>query len=337
MEERPGQKSVVIVGDRDMQKNMAAKKLIFETPTDAPDLKMNRKELRRQKFGRGQAQTNKQNPEKDRLIWDARSTLKVINEWEYEYEEKTEDGSMSKVTVLLPEMPKSVTIHASQELTLGTQQRFKDTDMQVVQTDTLSALNGLDNPCALVFASGKKPGGGWLTGAKAQEEDICRCSALWEALKDSPMYAENKRHLPGLYSDTMIYCPQVPIFKDAKGFLPVPKVASFVASPAVNLGVTSSSLVSSQIEQIMITRMTKILCVMHHYGHAEIVLGSYGCGVFKNDITNVAKWFVDLLQGPFKGCFKKVLFACIDPKHAEIFDDLLFDPHFDGSDLSQQK
>jgi len=286
---------------------------------------MNRKELRRQKFGRGKT-PQQQDTQRDSLIQEARDTLKIIQYWFYACQE---------TLVELPDMPESVTI--LEDLNEPLSPVYEETEFKILRTDTLSALDGLTNPCALVFASGKKPGGGWLTGAKAQEEDICRCTALWAALKDSPMYEEHKRHMPGLYSDAMVYCPGVPIIKNKDGLLPEPKIAAFVASPAVNAGVAHVS--SGILGQAMLRRMAKILRVMHKYGHSEIVLGSYGCGVFKNDIRHVAKWFVDLLHGPFKGCFKVVRFACIDPEHARVFCNTLWGPCFDkvenGRDLIQ--
>lgn len=281
---------------------------------------MNRKEKRQQKFAHV---NNRRDTARDLLIQEARETLKIIQDWSYTH---PVDGSC----VQLPPMPESETIPADFLLAFKPNDTPFETKIEVVTMDTLSALKGLDNPCALVFASAKKPGGGWLTGAKAQEEDISRCSALWESLKDSTMYRENKGCHSGIYSDTMVYCPEVPIFKNASGLLPRPEVASFLASAAINMGVARSFPLAAAptLETRMQIRMNKILRAMHHYGHKNIVLGSYGCGVFKNDIHFVAKCFADLLQGPFKGAFERVRFACIDPEHARIFNDLLYDPYF---------
>jgi len=52
-------------------------------------------------------------------------------------------------------------------------------------------------PLALNFANGIHPGGGFLNGARAQEEALCRSSALYQTLVNDPMYEEHrKRQLP---------------------------------------------------------------------------------------------------------------------------------------------
>ena len=78
---------------------------------------------------------------------------------------------------------------------------FTETRVQVTNETTLGASHRLVQhglrPLALNFANGIHPGGGFLDGAKAQEEVLCRSSALYLTLVDDPMHeAHRKRQLP---------------------------------------------------------------------------------------------------------------------------------------------
>jgi uncharacterized protein (TIGR02452 family) len=45
---------------------------------------------------------------------------------------------------------------------------------------------------ALNFVNGIHPGGGFLGGARAQEEVLCRSSALYQTLVNDPMYEAHR-------------------------------------------------------------------------------------------------------------------------------------------------
>ena len=70
---------------------------------------------------------------------------------------------------------------------------------------------------ALNFASATAPGGGFLTGARAQEESIARSSGLFHCLDGRQMYARHRAVLDAMYSDYVIYSPAVPVFRDDSG------------------------------------------------------------------------------------------------------------------------
>lgn len=87
------------------------------------------------------------------------------------------------------------------ELPWAASPRFTSTEVQVTNETTLGAARRLHDtgrrPLALNFANGVSPGGGFLTGARAQEECLCRASALYATLEGDAMYAAHRqRSLP---------------------------------------------------------------------------------------------------------------------------------------------
>ncbi len=87
------------------------------------------------------------------------------------------------------------------------------TVVQVLNCTTIEALRNVEydtNVCILNFASAKNPGGGFMSGASAQEESLTRSSSLYTSLaKDMTMYSYNRNQNSFLYSDYMIYSPDV--------------------------------------------------------------------------------------------------------------------------------
>ena len=190
------------------------------------------------------------------------------------------------------------------------------TSYEVTNETTLSAhrrhLAKGHNVVSLNFASATHPGGGFLTGARAQEEYLCRSSALYLAIEDSPMYAYHRREGHNRYSDAMIYSPDVPVFRDDEhALLPKPHLASFITSAApLTKHLHPEELV--RIPDILRERIRKILTVAQVHGHDSLVLGAWGCGAFGNDGHLVAQIFHQALEIDFKGAFKEVTFAIVD-------------------------
>jgi uncharacterized protein (TIGR02452 family) len=217
-------------------------------------------------------------------------------------------------------------IYLSNETTLGCAQRLSSTG----DAGSVGVLN---------FASAKNPGGGFLRGDKAQEESLACCSGLYSCLETAqakPFYEfHNRRTKPGvpnapvlLYSSNVIFSPHVPVFRSDQGDLKLlsrPYTCSMITSCAVNFNM---GMMSKQIkphdklnaQQVMMTRALRVLQVAAHHEIDKLVLGAWGCGVFKNDPKEVAKAFQKALIAPqMEGRFKTVVFAIQDDKESKTF------------------
>ena len=168
------------------------------------------------------------------------------------------------------------------------------------------------NVVSLNFASATSPGGGFLNGARAQEEYLCRSSALYVTLKDSPMYAYHRAKGNCLYSDAMIYSPDVPVFRgDDHELLPSPYPASFITS-AAPLATHVNLHELKHLPKIIYDRALKVLAVAQAHGHGSLILGAWGCGAFGNNGNLVADLFHKALTQDFAGAFEEVTFAIVD-------------------------
>src|SRR5438128_2585094 len=87
--------------------------------------------------------------------------------------------------------------------------------IEVTGETTGAAARRVPDAVALNYASAKNAGGGFLRGARAQEEDLARCSALYHCLITQPDYYASNRAMKSLiYTDHIIYSPRVPFFRD---------------------------------------------------------------------------------------------------------------------------
>lgn len=178
----------------------------------------------------------------------------------------------------------------------------------------------------LNFASAKNPGGGFLKGSMAQEESLAYVSGLFSCLKNSPVYELNRQNMrEGLYHDTVIFSPSVPVFRDKEGnLMEEPIFCSFVSCPAVNTTVAlQNGIPECVIEKIMKDRMDFFLAICVKHGIDCLILGSWGCGVFGNNIDYVAKNMIDLLSGKYYGAFQNVCFSVLDEEHQVVFEKYL--------------
>lgn len=219
------------------------------------------------------------------------------------------------------------------------------TDISILEISTLQGARFLattrqpqEKIGILNFASAMNPGGGWLSGAQAQEESIARASNLVETLtthSSRQFYTLHNQNTKdpkhGLYSHAMIYSPHILLFRDDEGRWTDPLEVDVLTSAAVNAGVLRASHgdpegLEELIESQMKERMARILFLFESRGTQNLVLGSFGTGVFKNSVEMVARIWADLLAVPnarFKTSFARIVFAIIGKetftKFSEIF------------------
>ncbi len=208
--------------------------------------------------------------------------------------------------------------HGAAEV-LGPYASLFETRITVTGESTLAAARRLvaagHEPAALNFASAKNPGGGFLAGALAQEESLCRASALHACLVGQPMYGYHQMRNDPLYSDRVVFSPLVPVFRDDDGtLLEAPYPLSFLTSPAVNalLVLERNPAAGPSIERAMRARAQRVLEVAAAHGQYTVLLGAWGTGVFGNSPELVADAFGAALEGPLKGVFADVVFAVLD-------------------------
>lgn len=177
---------------------------------------------------------------------------------------------------------------------------------------------------ALNFASARNPGGGVLRGTMAQEEDLARASGLYPCIVQMEDHFQyHRKHRLGLYTDRMIYSPAVPVFRDAADqllgdYYPV----SIITSAAANVSALRQNNPErlADVAAVMRIRTQKILALAAYQQIDTLILGAWGCGVFKQEPKDMAGYFAELLlEGPFRNVFPRVIFAVLDRSPEERF------------------
>lgn len=191
--------------------------------------------------------------------------------------------------------------------------RFAETRVGVANETTMGAARRLvaggQHAVLLNFANGVIPGGGFLGGARAQEEVLCRSSALYVTLEGDPMYEAHRRQGDDASSDWVILSSDVPFFRTDDGTtLDAPWRASVL---------TCAAPIATRVGQplsgdLLGARIRRVLAAAEAYGYEALVLGAWGCGAFGNDPLRTARDFGEALSGPFRGAFGELVFAITD-------------------------
>mmetsp|Transcript_94790 Transcript_94790/g.268344 ORF Transcript_94790/g.268344 Transcript_94790/m.268344 type:complete len:372 (-) Transcript_94790:81-1196(-) len=227
------------------------------------------------------------------------------------------------------------------------------------------ARDSASPPGVLNFASARNPGGGFATGAQAQEESIARSSGIYPCLTKyfDEFFAPHRRAESGEYTHAMIYSPAVPVFRDDHGcLLARPYAADFLTSPAPNRGVmeekegrkgsgrgrgsargrrsaggaAGQALSPQRANEVLRERSARVLDAFARHGATDLVLGAWGCGVFRNDPWDVARIFKSHLEARFRGNFRRIVFAVLDEKMAHDMATVFGTPVVDAAAAAEE-
>lgn len=227
--------------------------------------------------------------------------------------------------------------------------KLPKTQIQVVSSDTIDAALQLhrgphDKPvCILNMANAIHAGGGFRTGALAQEEALCYRTSLYFTLK--------LRFYP--FPDrAALYSPNVLVIRDslANGHklldlsdpttLPVISVVSAAAiyQPSVGRRLGSSKDSSDPVygrkedRDLMRDKIRIILRTAIKNKHRKIVLGAFGCGAFRNPPKEVASLFAEVFrESEFAdGWWEDVVFAVLNQGTAGKSNFQFFERELDG-------
>lgn len=185
------------------------------------------------------------------------------------------------------------------------------------------------SPALLNFASAGHPGGGVETGARAQEETICRRSTLTRSIYTfDPKYAarygyelQDGDHYPIVYDFCAVYSPSVTVFREGLDCLLMenPYNVAVITCAALNLNgkypikLTPDGQMPKAAVDITRNKIRTVFRIGLTYGNDALVLGAFGCGAFKNPPAEIAKLFHEVMEEPeFKNKYKLITFSIIE-------------------------
>lgn len=207
--------------------------------------------------------------------------------------------------------------------------KFEQPEVEVVQCSTVDAIMAEyakgNRVCALNFASYKNPGGMFLEGSMAQEESLCHASLLYPVLSSTQVrtifYDRHQGNLnKALYRSDMLYTPDIPFWQHGEE-----AKASIITCAAPNKKAAQKyqGVPDAVCKEAMEERIAAVLNAAHSKGEEVLILGAFGCGVFGNDVREVAEIFRDELNLLFYGTFRRIVFAVLDEPSCKIMKEVL--------------
>ncbi|KAF9247881.1 hypothetical protein DTO013E5_3162 [Penicillium roqueforti] len=271
---------------------------------------------------------------------------------------RTAQETIGVLSVLLNRLNSTNQAHKSKKLSSSSVRRLHPSDcprfpspatVKIINDDTLNVAVGLfesartqrldpslnPRPIIINFASYRKPGGGWLNGAMAQEESICYRSSLALSLhsRDYPLALDESIYSPYVLvmrSDlasghNLLESPTTPpedlpvvsgitiaalyrpilrrvVLKDSqkerRGHSPHAHHSSrhCSTSPSPSRRRTQEVFARDRDRKLTKSKMRQALRIAAFNGHGMLVLGALGCGVYANPPAEVAHCWLEVLR-----------------------------------------
>jgi uncharacterized protein (TIGR02452 family) len=175
--------------------------------------------------------------------------------------------------------------------------------------------------CVLDAASKNHFGGGYKTGASAQEEDICRRSCLANIIVTPPTIEKSLYPL----NNKCLFVPNVPVFRYDRNTTPpyamMPKpvlvdvgIVAAERNPILITGIDGKLHLNKDDAKTLKNRIRNFFEAARLGGSDTLVIVPLGCGAFENPPGHVCELFVEVMK-EYEGVFKKIIFAIIDDKN----------------------
>ena len=184
------------------------------------------------------------------------------------------------------------------------------------EAKTIEMENTGQRLAVLNFASYRNPGGMFLKGSKAQEECLCHESFLYNVLRDKPEYYmwNNIHRNNAMSTNRALYTPNV-VFGGATSGRPCDVITC--AAPNKSAAMKYKGVTDEENSNYLADRVRFVLDVAREEEVDVLILGAFGCGVFGQNPSEVARLFKTYLETTHK-CFDKVVFAIPDGKNSNL-------------------
>lgn len=194
-------------------------------------------------------------------------------------------------------------------------QILDDLDVTIENKDCVDAALDLVEagfrPALLNMANAEAAGGGWKTGAAAQEEDLFRRSD-YHLLVDPTHYQHP--HFP-LHGQACIYTPCVQYFRRGRDqgyeFMESPVTIATIACAAYVKPETSGTRLVKEKEVGTLGKLRTVFNAARLHGHDSIVLSAFGCGAFGNPPHAMATLMRQVCDENSAN-FKKIVIAIVE-------------------------